>query len=157
MLFPQTIILRHRRENLKKCSLRGLEPREDMRFLTYPKDRLPPLEGYVMLAMEGPVLSRADSGYGLFIIDATWRYAEVMERFVEKNAGVSILQRSLPGSLRTAYPRRQDDCADPERGLASVEALYAAYFLMGRDVAGLLDAYHWNEEFIALNSSLFVP
>ena len=147
MAFPPTIILRHRRENLKKCSLRGLEQREDMRFLTYPRDPLPPLDGYVMLSMEGPQISNADAALGLFILDATWRYAEVMERFVQKS-GAPVLLRSLPAHLKTAYPRRQEDCAHPDRGLASVEALYAAYFLMGRDVAGLLDAYHWKEQFL---------
>lgn len=107
-----------------------------------------------MLAMEGPLLSAADGNHGLFILDATWRYAEVMERFVQKSAA-PVLFRSLPPLLRTAYPRRQDDCADPERGLASVEALYAAYRLMGRDTAGLLDAYHWKEQFLAINALTF--
>lgn len=154
MNFPPTAILRHRRENLKKCSLRGLEPREDMTFLTYPKHNLPLLDGFIMLSMDGPLISDADCSRGLFVLDATWRYAAVMGRFVEK-FGFDILPRSLPSTLRTAYPRRQDDCADPERGLASVEALFAAYFLMGRDTTGLLDHYHWRDEFLLLNEKTF--
>ena len=150
MNFPPTVILRHRRENLKKCSLRGLETREDMHFFTYPKHALPPLYGYIMLSMEGPVIASADQSHGLFIIDGTWRYAEVMGQFVERS-NVPVILRSLPASLRTAYPRRQDHCAEPERGLASVEALYAAYFLMGRETSGLLDNYRWKDEFLQLN------
>jgi pre-rRNA-processing protein TSR3 len=47
--FLPTIILRHKKENLKKCSLRGLEPREDLRFFTYPHKMDFSLDGYVML------------------------------------------------------------------------------------------------------------
>lgn len=148
--FPPTVILRHRRENLKKCSLRGLEGRQDMQFLTYPRDPLPFLNGYVALSMEGPQLSLDDKNLGLLLIDGTWRYAEVMDRFVEKS-GNPIVPRSLPQNIRTAYPRRQDDCPDPERGLASVEALYIAYFLMGRNTKGILDLYHWKQQFFDLN------
>lgn len=147
MTLPPTIILRHRRENLKKCSLRGLETREDIRFFSYPKGSLPLLDGYIMLSLEGPLLSREDSGRGLFLLDATWRYAEVMQRYVLKDQP-ALINRSLPAHVRTAYPRRQEDCADPERGLASVEALYVAYLLMGRDANGLLDGYHWKDQFL---------
>jgi pre-rRNA-processing protein TSR3 len=143
--FPNTFIWRHRKENLKKCSLRGLEIRADLTFLTYPTDPLPILNGYVILSMDGEPLSEADRDRGLLLIDGTWRYAEKMERAIKQ----PFETRSLPTGYRTAYPRRQDDCADPERGLASVEALYLAYLLMGRDPAGILDHYHWRETFLA--------
>lgn len=146
----QTVILRHRKENLKKCSLCGLESREDMLFLTYPKAKLPPMNGFILLSMTGPVLSKADQGHGLFLIDATWRYAEVMERFVDQ-AEIPLIKRSLPHNWRTAYPRTQQDCVDPQRGLASVEALYVAYLLMGRDTTGLFDHYYWKDRFFELN------
>jgi pre-rRNA-processing protein TSR3 len=35
--------------------------------------------------------------------------------------------------------------------LASVEALYAAYHILGRPTAGLLDHYRWAEAFLRLN------
>ena len=147
--FLPTIVLRHRRENLKKCSLRGLESRSDFRFFSYPTDALPDLSQYVMLAIDAPPLSTADAGRGLFILDATWRYAEKMAAFVEKGSPLEV--RSLPDHYRTAYPRRQDDCAFPDRGLASIEAIYVAYRILGRDVDGLLDGYHWREQFLAEN------
>lgn len=149
--FPHTVIIRHRRENLKKCSLRGLESRSDCRFYKYPMEEwtLPPMENYVLLAMDGEPLSPADATSGLLLIDATWRYAEVMLKFVEGH--VKLPHRSIPAQFTTAYPRRQDDCPNPELGLASVEALYIAYHLMGRDPSGLLDNYHWKEAFLQKN------
>ena len=146
-LFPATFILRHRRENLKKCSLRGLETRPDLRFFTYPRQELPPLPGYILLALDAPLLSLEDAHRGLLLIDGTWRYAETMTRAVQQKQ-TELQLRSLPSYLKTAYPRRQEDCADPERGLASVEALYAAYVLLGRDPAGLLEGYHWKDKFL---------
>lgn len=147
--FPPTYVLRHRRENLKKCSLRGLEQRPDFRFLTYPNTILPDLSHYVMLAFDGPPLSPADSHKGLLILDATWRYAEKMMRFVDSQ--VSLERRSLPRTLKTAYPRRQDDCPFPEYGLASIEAVYVAYLMMERETIGLLDNYYWKDEFLKIN------
>ena len=47
--FLPTIILRHRKENLKKCSLRGLETHKDLKFYTYPQHMPENLTGYVML------------------------------------------------------------------------------------------------------------
>jgi pre-rRNA-processing protein TSR3 len=141
--FPPTIILRHKRENLKKCSLRGLEQRSDMIFLTYPTSTLPDLTGYCVLTLEAPPLTRDDAHLGIFLIDGTWRYAEKMA----KSLPSSNIARSLPTHFRTAYPRRQPDCPDPERGLASVEALFLAYSILGRNTDGLLDHYHWKERF----------
>ena len=150
-----TVVLRHRKENLKKCSLRGLESREDFRFLTYP---LPPpphfislseFSGYILLAIDAPPLSVADAECGLFVVDATWRYAAKMVPYVESQG--EFIRRSIPDHYRTAYPRQQTDCADPERGLASLEAIFIAYHLLGRDVSGLLDGYHWKELFLQKN------
>lgn len=150
--FPPTIILRHRRENLKKCSLRGLEARDDCLFFTYPKDMLPDLSSYCLLTMDAPVLSEVDKDLGIFLIDGTWRYAELMERQLPKPH--QFERRSLPAGFQTAYPRRQEDCPDPTRGLASVEALYLAYALLGRNTEGLLDNFYWREEFLQINRAL---
>lgn len=141
--FPPTLILRHRRENLKKCSLRGLEGREDLHFFTYPKDPLPDLSSYVLLTLDAPLLSEEDKGKGVLLIDGTWRYAETMKRQLPRPHRFEM--RSLPPTCTTAYPRRQED----GRGLASVEALYVAYCILQRDAAGLLDHYHWKEDFLA--------
>lgn len=152
--FPPTVVWRHRKENLKKCSLRGLESREDMRFFSYPKKELPNLDEYVLLDVEGPPLTTADAGKGLVVLDATWRYAgQMRERLLFAQPSLSL--RSLPHGLATAYPRRQWDCSSPDRGLASVEAIYAAYWLLGRETDGLLDNYYWSSTYIEKNLTLF--
>ncbi len=147
--FPPTLILRHRRENLKKCSLRGLEHRSDLIFLTYPFAKLPDLTNYCVLTLDAPPLTGEDAPRGLFLIDGTWRHAKTMAKTLP-SSGKHIL-RSLPPHYQTAYPRRQPDCPDPSRGLASIEALYAAYTILGRSAKGLLDGYYWKEQFLLLN------
>lgn len=150
-VFPPTIVIRHRLENLKKCTLRGLELRSDFLFFRYPipsSDPFPSLENYIILALDAPPLSEKDAGCGLLIVDATWRYAAKMLKAIESPA---LVKRSLPSHYRTAYPRRQADCSDPERGLASIEALFLSYLLLERDTNGLLDLYHWKELFLLKN------
>lgn len=151
--FLKTLIYRHKKENLKKCSLRGLEPRPDMEFYTYPKHKIPELSSYILLKVDAPLLSEKDKDFGLFLIDGTWKHATTMYNQLEKPH--LFITRSLPPDLKTAYPRRQDDCEDPERGLASIEALFAAYHILGRNTEGLLDFYHWKEQFLEKNSSFF--
>ena len=155
MMQPQkTYVLRHRRENLKKCSLRGLEARSDFRFFTYPTAVLPDLSTYILLALDGPPLTIADSAKGLFLLDATWRHAVKMRQFVDCQAKMET--RSIPSGFITAYPRRQDDCPNPEEGLASIEALYIAYTILGKNVEGLLDTYYWKEDFLEKNSNTII-
>lgn len=141
-----TIILRHIRENLKKCSLRGLEAKEGFHFLTYPTTSLPPLNNYILLTVDAPLLTPQDSHMGLLFIDATWNLAGKIENFLDRTQ--SLPKRSLPAHFRTAYPRKQTGCSDPERGLATIEAIYIAYLLTGRSVEGILDDYYWKQHFL---------
>lgn len=144
----KTVILRHRKENLKKCSLRGLEGRGDLLFLTYPYKELPPFPGYILLTPGASPLSEEDLEHGLFLVDGTWRYAEVMVRQLEKEQ--AWIKRSLPTYWKTAYPRRQE----VEEGLATVEALYIAHKILGRNCEGLLDHYHWRDLFLHKNQEI---
>ena len=143
-----TVIWRHKKENLKKCSLRGLENRTDLMFLTYPRDTLPDLSHYILLTVNAPVLTTADKEKGLFFIDATWKYAEIME----KATPPKIEKRSLPSIFKTAYPRKQTLCPDPERGLATVEALFLAYLITAKNTENLLDYYYFKNIFLKKNS-----
>lgn len=144
--FRPTIIIRHPRENPRKCSVLPLRGRPDLVFLGYPAARLPPLAGYVRLAPDGPVLSGADGEAGLLVLDGSWRWAEVMQReFAE------VPSRSLRG-YRSAYPRVSKRGTDPAGGLATVEALFLAYHILGRDTTGLLQHYRWADEFLRLNN-----
>ncbi len=157
MNYPKTVIIRHVRENLKKCSLSGLEARDDFLFFTYPpcaqgKEMLPGLAGYLLLDVEGEPLTPQDRSSGLILLDATWRLAEKMKQNIP--ALKDLPRRSIPEGFKTAYPRRQDDCPDPESGLASIEALYIAYWASNRPLEGLLDSYYWKEQFFQKNSRL---
>ena len=143
-----TLIWRHRRENLKKCSLRGLERRADMRFFTYPKSAPLISRDYIILSLDGEPLSEKDRG--LLLLDGTWRLAEKMHTQLPEG----LPKRRIPKDFKTAYPRRQEDCDEPESGLASVEALYIAYTIMGKDPTGLLDHYHWKDQFLERNKGL---
>ena len=60
------------------------------------------------------------------------------------------IKRSIPGGLRTAYPRVSKVFDDPAGGLASIEALYVARKLLGDDDPLLLHGYHWKDEFLQI-------
>lgn len=149
----KTLILRHRRENLKKCSLRGLEGHPLLEFFTYPIDPLPKVPGLLLLKVGAPLLTKEDQNAPILLLDGTWRLAEKME----KSLGSSAFEtRSLP-SMSTVYPRKQTLCPDPKTGLASVEALYLTHLILGRSVEGLLDHYFWKDQFLTrLSESVFV-
>jgi pre-rRNA-processing protein TSR3 len=143
--FPRTVIVRHNRENRKKCSVWPLRERSDLLFLPYPVANRPDLEGYIRLAADGPELSAADASMGVLLLDGSWRWAGAMTRDF-----IDVPPRSLHG-FRTAYPRVSKLGTDPDNGLASVEALFLAYHILGRDTHGLLDHYHWGAAFLQLN------
>src|SRR5262245_37678451 len=143
--YPATVIVRHPKENPKKCSVLPLRERPDVVLLRHPVADRPPLDGYVRLAAAGPGLTAADAGCGLLLLDGSWRWAGAMTRDFE-----DVPPRSLRG-WRTAYPRVSKLGTDPDNGLASVEALFVAYHLLGRPTDGLLDHYRWAEEFLRAN------
>jgi pre-rRNA-processing protein TSR3 len=143
--FPTTIIIRHPKERPQKCSILPLKGRPDVRILLHPVKNLPPLEGYIRLSEEGPPLTAADRDCGLLLVDSCWRRARSMLDGVEH-----LPTRSLQG-YHTAFPRVSKLGTDPDNGLASVEALYLAYHLLGRPTEGLLDHYRWKEEFLRRN------
>lgn len=153
--FPITQIIRHKRENKKKCSLQCLVGRPDFLFSIYPPRKIIPLDSeYLLLSIDGEPLTPADSERGLLLLDGTWRYATRMKTYVDSKCKLET--RSIPKGWKTAYPRRQEDCDHPENGLASIEALFIAYYILGRDTAGLFDNYHWKERFFELNKDRLV-
>jgi pre-rRNA-processing protein TSR3 len=145
VVYPPTLIIRSPRENPHKCSVLPLKGRPDLVFLGYPIERPLSLEGYIRLAADGEELSPRDAPSGLLLLDASWRWAGVMNREF-----LGVPARSLRG-YRTAYPRRSKLGSDPENGLASVEALFLAYHILSRPTAGLLNHYRWADEFLRLN------
>jgi pre-rRNA-processing protein TSR3 len=145
LAYPPTVIVRHSHENPRKCSVLPLRSRPDVVFLNYPVTDRPPLEDYVRLAAEGPELSVGDAESGLLLLDGSWRWASKMTRDF-----LDVPPRSLT-DWKTAYPRVSKRGTDPANGLASVEALFAAYHILQRPTEGLLDAYRWAQEFLRAN------
>ena len=151
MATPVTIIVRHPKENPRKCSVLPLKGRPDLLFVHYPVKAALTLEGYVRLAAEGPALTAADRESGILLLDGSWRWASAMTQ-----AFAHVPPRSLHG-YRTAYPRVSKLGTDPDNGLASIEALYLVYHILGRPTEGLLDHYHWANEFLRLNGLVISP
>ena len=144
-MFPPTVIVVHPRERRSKCSVEPLRDRPEFVFTTFPHPVPIDVKNYVRLGIGGPVLSEADSDRGLLLLDGTWRLAARMEPFYSH-----VEVRSLP-VIRTAYPRKSEVYADPSEGLATIEALYAALRILGRNTQNLLNEYHWKQPFLELN------
>ncbi len=145
-MFLPTIIVVHPKEKRSKCTVEPLRGRENFMFWKYPRVGDESLDGYVRLGLGGPELSADDADSGLLVLDGTWRLAGKME---EDFANVPV--RTLP-VWETAYPRTSKLFDDPLAGLATIEAIVAAYSILGRDVTGLLGEYHWRAEFLARNA-----
>ncbi len=143
--YPPTIVVRHPKENPRKCTILPLRERRDLMLLNYPVKNPPALDGYIRLSAEGPALSAADAACGLLLLDGSWRWAGAMTP-----AFADVPPRALHG-YQTAYPRVSKRGTDPENGLATVEALFLAYHILGRPTAGLLDHYHWAADFLRRN------
>ncbi|MEZ5990314.1 MAG: hypothetical protein R3F30_14580 [Planctomycetota bacterium] len=142
---PLALLWRHHKERRSKCSLEPLVGRPGLEFRTWRPGTAIDGEGALLLEVDAPVLSLADRDLPLLVLDSTWRLLPAMRASV---TGVPVC-RSLPADLATAYPRRSKLEPDPDAGLASVEALYAALRILGRRDDDLLAAYHWRDAFLA--------
>ena len=141
---PATVI-RHQKEKIRKCSLRFLHDRPEMTFLRQREGFTFDATGFTLLAVDAPPLSPADRGRPLLLLDSTWRW---LPQLLACLRGEPV-PRSIPGELRTAYPRVSKVFDDPTAALASIEALYVARRLLGDDDPSLLDGYHWKDAFLA--------
>ena len=139
-----TLILRHPRERLSKCSLTPLHNRPELKFMKAHPGLKIDATGYTVLAMNAPVLSKADAGRPLLLLDSTWRLLPQLNACLEGDP----IPRSLPSGIGTAYPRISKVSEDPLGGLASVEALYLARRLLGDDDPSLLNDYYWRDCFL---------
>lgn len=140
----KTVVIRHPNENLAKCSLTPLHGRPEIEFLVGEGDMRFDATGYIVLAVDAPVISPADAGRPLLLLDTTW---VLLPKLINRLTGTPIY-RSLPEAVRTAYPRVSKMHKDPAAGLASVEALYLARKLLGDDDLSLLDGYYWKDAFL---------
>jgi len=143
------LILHDPREPAKKCSLAPLRGMEGVRFVPMSGGRRVDAGRRIWLHPDGDELQPADRGIGLLLIDCTWRRLAKLSKRVDGE----LVRRRLP-NLVTAYPRRSKVTPDPEHGLASVEALYAAIALLDGPHPEILAQYRWAPDFLAANPDL---
>lgn len=136
-------VIRHPKERRSKCSLTPLEGRSDIDFYRARLGWSFDVTGFTVLALGAPVLSDADAGRPLLLLDSTWRLLPQVEACLHGDA----VYRTLP-AVDTAYPRVSKIAEDPLGGLASVEALYFAKLLLGERDDALLSDYYWRDAFI---------
>jgi len=141
----KTVVIRHPKEKLSKCSLTPLHGREEISFYKAKPGFEFSADGYTLLAVDAPPLSVADADRPLLLLDATWR---LLPRVKASVVGCPI-ERSIPPGVQTAYPRVGKSFPDPSGGLASVEALFVARALLGDYDESLLDSYYWRGQFLA--------
>ncbi|HHI78567.1 MAG TPA: hypothetical protein ENK02_01160 [Planctomycetes bacterium] len=142
---PEVLILRHYKEKRKKCSLEPLVGRPGFVFVPWRPGQLVELEvPHILLEVGAPPLAPSDAGQPLLLLDSTWRYLPSMRAAVRGE----LIPRSFPPGVRTAYPRTSKLFDDPETGLASIEALYLAFLLLGHPDESLLEAYRWKDAFL---------
>ncbi len=143
------LIVHDPREPAKKCSLTPLRGMEGVRFVPVRAGQRVDAGRRLWLHPDGDELGQADRGIGLLVVDCTWRRLSMLSTCIDGE----LLRRRLP-KLVTAYPRRSKLTPDPENGLASVEALYAATALLDGPRPELLAGYHWAAKFLAANPEL---
>ena len=149
-MHSKVTVVRHPRENVKKCSLRHLHGRPDFEFLTAVDGFSFDATGFILLEIDAPVVSPADAGKPILLLDSTWH---LLPRVRAKITG-NFIPRSLPSSIKTAYPRVSKMHDDPHGGLATVEALYAALKFMGAPDFEIIKNYFFAEKFLKINGWL---
>ena len=142
-----TVIIRHPKERISKCSLKGLHDRSSLRFIKARPGFTYDASCHTVLALDSPVLSKSDAERPLLLLDSTWRLLPQLKQCLR---GEPVC-RSLPPDVKTAYPRKSKLTEDPLQGLASVEALYLSLRILGVNDISILDDYHWKDTFMAIN------
>lgn len=143
------LIYRDPRESTAKCSLTPLRGKPGITFVTHRIERRVDVGARILLHPDAPVLTLADSGLPLLLIDCSWRRVPQLLGMLDG----ALTRRRLP-EMVTAYPRKSRQFEDPASGLASVEALYAALAILGNPRPDLLAEYRWAQKFLDGNPSL---
>ena len=143
------LIVRDPREPAKKCSLTPLRGLPGVRFVSLRGGKRVDAGRRIWLHPDGEEITSADRGFDLLLVDCAWRKLATISKAIDGE----LFLRRLP-KLVTAYPRRSKVAIDPEDGLASIEALYAAIVLLEGPRPELLANYRWAGQFLAANPGL---
>jgi pre-rRNA-processing protein TSR3 len=150
-------ILVDRTESPNKCSILPLAYREDFRIVRF--DRRYPigaLTGNLLLHPDGVPLDEwmREPGRGadaavLSAVDCNWKR---LTRILARIAGPLPPLVRIPDGFETAYLRRNKRNLDPDRGLATIEALFVAAAFLGKWDESLLKEFATGGEFLAINA-----
>jgi pre-rRNA-processing protein TSR3 len=143
------LIVRDPREPAKKCSLTPLRGMAGVSFVSVKVGKPIDAGRRIWLHPDGDELQPSDRGSDLLLVDCAWRKL----RSLSSGIHGQLTRRRLP-KLVSAYPRRSKLFVDPEDGLASVEALFAAVAMLEGPRPELLANYRWADAFLAANPSL---
>jgi pre-rRNA-processing protein TSR3 len=143
------LIVHDLREPARKCSVTPLRGMDGVRFVPSVGGRRVEAGRRIWLHPEGEEIAPEDRGPGLLLIDCAWHRVPKLANRIDGE----LLKRRLP-TLVTAYPRKSKLGRDPEHGLASIEALYAAIAILEGPRPELLAHYRWAGEFLAANPGL---
>lgn len=143
------------RESPRKCSIFPLKYRDDLIFISSEQildEQISPdfFLGYLFLHVDGTPLTEQDRSSPLLLMDGSWKRAQALSKLPHVS---NLPKRSLQG-VSTSYPRVSKLYAMPPTGLATVEALYIARLIQGREDDALLLHYHWREDFIRKNQDI---
>lgn len=140
-------VIRHPRENVKKCSLRHLHEHPDFSFFKAVDGFSFDATGFILLEIDAPPISPKDANLPILLLDSTWH---LLPKIRAKVSG-KYIPRSIPSTVKTAYPRVSKVFDDPN-GLATVEALYAALKMSGNPDISVLSKYPFAKKFLELNN-----
>lgn len=148
-------ILIDRKENPKKCTIHPLKSRGDFYLRYFSKNaKIPAFQSDCLLHVDGVDLSTIKDRpwKTLGLIDCTWRKVRPTLTRVEKPFPPLV---KIPEGFQTAYPRRNKKGEDPSTGLATIEALFIAAAFLGHWDETLLEKYHFGQDFLRINESLW--
>ncbi|MBE6412414.1 MAG: hypothetical protein E7036_07680 [Opitutales bacterium] len=142
----QVTVIRHPRENLKKCSLRHLHEHPNFTFHKAIDGFSFDATGFTLLEIDAPPISIEDANRPILLLDSTWHLLPKVRAKVYGN----FVPRSLPPSILTAYPRISKMHDDPN-GLATIEALYSALRAIASPDVSILKDYCFAKKFLEIN------
>ncbi len=145
---PRKILIRHPKEKLSKCSLIPLKGRQDCEFFKATPNFSYDASDCIVLEIDAPEISSVDAGKPIVMLDSTWFLLPKLRAKLKGN----FIARSLPSHIKTAYPRVSKMHKDPDSGLATIEALYAALHFSNQADESILDGYPFKDDFLKANS-----
>jgi len=145
-------------ETENKCTITPLRGRPDFQFFSvFGQGPLGPLSAPLLLHPDGQCLTEIPGRpvSALASVDCVWRrLPKILPRL--SWLGNPARLAKIPSGFITAYPRTGRPQADPEGGLATVEAIFIAAALLGNWDPSLLGRYYFGRVFVERNARRFV-